>query len=161
MRVRESMCLFSSLHERARRPFASCGSQVLIELRTRRQNGHTPLDRDGEDYTKLHYRAHWQPIWAVIGLTTCTLLMVFSGWAAIFNLCNNASAVSREDAIVDLVAVYLGVINATICEPQWANVRVAMHILCIIPHLQVCQTYGISQSSKYQGVFERPCIGTR
>lgn len=67
------------------------------------------MNRDGADYKKRHYRAHWQPAWAILGLVLCTLLMLFSGWAAIYDLCAKSPGVDRGDAIVDLVAAYLGV----------------------------------------------------
>ncbi|KAL8738318.1 MAG: hypothetical protein Q9181_000861 [Wetmoreana brouardii] len=66
------------------------------------------IDRDSEGYRREHYRAHWQPLWAILGLTLCTLLMFFSGWAAIYDLCANSPGVDRGDSIVDLVASYLG-----------------------------------------------------
>ena len=98
----------SSFHEGVRFPSVPNVSK-LTKHRTRRRQGYTPLDRDGPYYTRLHYRAHWQPVFAIIGLVTCTLLMIFSGWAAIYALCINSEVVIRADAISDLVAVYLGV----------------------------------------------------
>lgn len=69
----------------------------------------TTINRDAEEYRDRHYRAHWQPLWAILGLVLCTLLMVFSGWSAIYKLCAESPGVDRGDAIVDLVASYLGV----------------------------------------------------
>ncbi|KAL8704701.1 MAG: hypothetical protein Q9201_002163 [Fulgogasparrea decipioides] len=66
------------------------------------------IDRDSEAYRKKHYRAHWQPLWAILGLTLCTLLMFFSGWAAIYDLCAKSPGVDQGDSIVDLLASYLG-----------------------------------------------------
>ncbi len=48
-------------------------------------------------------------MWAILGLVLCTLLMLFSGWAAIYDLCARSPGVDRGDAIVDLAAAYLGV----------------------------------------------------
>ncbi|KAL8686801.1 MAG: hypothetical protein Q9218_006857 [Villophora microphyllina] len=59
-------------------------------------------------FLAAHYRAHWQPLWAILGLTLCTLLMVFSGWAAIYDLCAKSPGVDWRDSVVDLVASYLG-----------------------------------------------------
>ena len=87
--------------------------------------------------------------------------MVLSGWAAIYNLRKKASAVSREDAVVDLVAAYFGVTRTTICEPSWANLGVAFRILRTIPHLQVLQRHVYSQSNKNQRIFEGSCSSTR
>ena len=70
---------------------------------------HRIMDRDGKMYKLNHYRAHWQPFWAYLGLLLCSLLMIFSGWAAIYDLCAKSAGVKRRDAIVDLVAAYLGV----------------------------------------------------
>ncbi|KAL9599700.1 MAG: hypothetical protein Q9219_003688 [cf. Caloplaca sp. 3 TL-2023] len=66
------------------------------------------IDRDGEKYRGKHYRAHWQPVWAILGLVLCTLLMFFSGWSAIYDLSARSPGVDRGDAIVDLVASYIG-----------------------------------------------------
>ena len=67
------------------------------------------INRDGPDYPKKHYRAHWQPLWAILGLVSCTLLIVFGGWAAIYDMCAKSKGVDQRDSIVDLVAAYLGV----------------------------------------------------
>ena len=67
------------------------------------------LNRDSESYRQKHYRAHWQPLWAILGLVLCSLLMLFSGWAAIYDLAAKSKNVSRADSIVDLIAAYLGV----------------------------------------------------
>ena len=67
------------------------------------------IDRNASSYTARHYRAHWQPIWAVFGLVACTLLLVLQGWNAVYDLAAHSKGVSREDSIVDLVAAYLGV----------------------------------------------------
>ena len=67
------------------------------------------MDRDGKTYKSNHYRAHWQPLWAYLGLLLCSLLMIFSGWAAIYDLVAKSEGVKQRDAIVDLVAAYLGV----------------------------------------------------
>ncbi|KAL8648294.1 MAG: hypothetical protein Q9210_005069 [Variospora velana] len=68
----------------------------------------TTINRDDEVYRDRHYRAHWQPTWAILGLVLCTLLMVFSGWTAIYHLCAESPGVETGDAIVDLVASYVG-----------------------------------------------------
>lgn len=57
----------------------------------------------------MHYRANWQPLWAILGLVLCTLLVVTQGWAAIYDLCAASPGVSKEDSIVDIIAAYLGV----------------------------------------------------
>lgn len=69
------------------------------------------INRDGSAYKQKHYRAHWQPLWAFLGLLLCSLLMIFGGWAAIYDLAVDSPGVDRKDAIVDLVAAYLGVSN--------------------------------------------------
>ena len=67
------------------------------------------IDRDTDDYQAEHYRAHWQPLWAIIGLVLCTLLIISSGWAAVYDLCVQSRGVTREDSIVDLATAYVGV----------------------------------------------------
>ena len=67
------------------------------------------IDRNRPDYRERHYRAHWQPIWAIIGLVLCTLLIVSLGWGAVYDLCATTPGVTKQDSIVDLIAAYLGV----------------------------------------------------
>ena len=67
------------------------------------------INREHDDYKETHYRAHWQPLWAILGLVLCTLLVLTQGWAAVYDLCAKSKGVSKEDSIVDLVAAYLGV----------------------------------------------------
>ena len=64
--------------------------------------------RDSDAYRHRHYRAHWQPIWAVLGLVMCLLLIVFGGWNAVYDLCSSQSNVLRDEVIVDLVFTYVG-----------------------------------------------------
>ncbi|KAI4181866.1 MAG: hypothetical protein LQ348_004949 [Seirophora lacunosa] len=66
------------------------------------------INRDSAVYRDRHYRAHWQPVWAILGLVLCTLLVVFSGWTAIYDLCARSPGVDRGEAIVAVVASYLG-----------------------------------------------------
>lgn len=67
------------------------------------------INRNRNEYTKMHYRANWQPLWAILGLVLCTLLVVTQGWAAIYDLCAASPGVSKEDSIVDIITAYLGV----------------------------------------------------
>ena len=67
------------------------------------------IDRDSDTYKSNHYRAHWQPLWAYLGLVLCVLLALSSGWGAIYNLCAKTKGVTKEDSIVDLLTAYLGV----------------------------------------------------
>ena len=67
------------------------------------------IDRNEPCYKDKHYRAHWQPMWAIVGLVLCTTLMLSSGWSAIYDLCAKTKGVTKEDSIVDLATAYLGV----------------------------------------------------
>ncbi len=67
------------------------------------------IDRNIPYYKDRHYRAHWQPMWAMIGLGLCTMLMLSSGWASIYDLCAKTKGVTKEDSIVDLAFSYVGV----------------------------------------------------
>ena len=67
------------------------------------------IERDSEAYRQRHYRAHWQPIWAIIGLVLCLLLVIFGGWNAVFELCSGSHQVPARDSIVDLIFIYMGV----------------------------------------------------
>ncbi|KAL9608804.1 MAG: hypothetical protein Q9167_006377 [Letrouitia subvulpina] len=74
------------------------------------------INRDSDLYKQNHYRGHWQPLWAILGLVLCSLLMIFSGWSPIFDLVRGSKDVKREDSIVDLIASYLGVGHAITFE---------------------------------------------
>ncbi|CAF9921060.1 MAG: Cationic amino acid transporter 2 [Heterodermia speciosa] len=86
------------------------GSECIAFLRFKKGLAfyHRIMDRDGKMYKLNYYRAHWQPLWAYLGLLLSSLLMIFSGWAAIYDLVARSDGVNRRDAIVDLVAAYLG-----------------------------------------------------
>lgn len=77
------------------------------------------IDRNKSDYRDMHYRAHWQPMWAIIGLVLCTLLLLFLGWGAVYDLCAKTKGVTKEDSIVDLVAAYLGVSHTSPTEAKF------------------------------------------
>ncbi|MCJ1265707.1 Cationic amino acid transporter 2 [Lobaria immixta] len=91
--------------------FCVYGSECLAFLRFKAgmKIFRSLIERDAPEYRKDHYRGTWQPLWAIIGLVSCTLLMLFSGWSAIYNLCAKPEGVPTRDSIVDLIAVYLGV----------------------------------------------------
>lgn len=86
------------------------GSECVAFLRFKKAMTfyHRIMDRDGPSYRQKHYRAHWQPLWAYLGLLLCSLLMVFSGWSAIYDLVVKPKDVNRRDSIVDLIAAYIG-----------------------------------------------------
>jgi hypothetical protein len=102
-------------------------------------------NRDGEYYMRHTYRTHWQPMWAIVGVVSCTLLMTFSGWSAIYDLCKVRMIDGKEVSVVDkgdsgfaLVAAYLGVIIAyhksCVYWPLTSNL--AVHILHYLRQLQ-------------------------
>ena len=83
------------------------------------------IDRNNAHYEDQHYRAHWQPLWAILGLTLCSLLTIFSGWAAVYDLAAKTEGVSKRDSIVDLVSAYIGV-----CDPFGLNLMIMnTHVL--------------------------------
>lgn len=85
-------------------------SECLAFLRFRQGMKLFPhtIDRNKSYYKDKHYRAHWQPMWAYLGLILCTVLMLSFGWAAIYDLCAKTKGVTKEDSIVDLATAYLG-----------------------------------------------------
>lgn len=94
------------------------GSECLAFIRFQRgmRRYKRLINRDSDHYIKHHYRAHWQPLWAIFGLVTCTLLMIFGGWTAIYDLCKArkvngkpVKVVRRGDSAFAIVAAYLGV----------------------------------------------------
>ena len=74
------------------------------------------IDRNSQGYQKKHYRAHWQPVWAYLGVTLCSMLLAFGGWSAIFNLCDRGGQVSVRDSVIDLTFTYTGVGHLCICS---------------------------------------------
>ncbi|KAI9751513.1 MAG: Cationic amino acid transporter 2 [Lichina confinis] len=65
-------------------------SQCLAFLRfksglTQLKKNHS-LSRGSDLYKDKHYRAHWQPGCAIFGLVACVLIVIFSGWPAIYLL---------------------------------------------------------------------------
>ena len=76
------------------------------------------INRDSATYKSKHYRAHWQPLWAYLGLVLCVLLVVSSGWGAIYDLCARSKGVTKEDSIVDLAIAYLGVSHTIAIKVQ-------------------------------------------
>lgn len=95
----------SSFHEGVRIPLRL----VIWALNFRRMAAHGIKRRDSSAYKEQHYRAHWQPLWAYLGLLLCSLLMVSGGWAAVYDLVVGSPGVDRRDSVADLVAVYAGV----------------------------------------------------
>ena len=96
------------------------------------------IDRDGSAYKRKHYRAHWQPLWAFLGLLLCSLLMLFSGWAAVYDLAVESPGVTRRGSIVNLVAAYIGVRTLALRFYIWnADRNLACHVLWCIWMLQV------------------------
>lgn len=72
-------------------------SECLAFLRFRQGMKLFPntIDRDKPYYRNKHYRAHWQPMWAIIGFGLCMMLMLFFGWAAIYDLCAKTKGVGE------------------------------------------------------------------
>ena len=71
--------------------------------------------RDRNPYMERHYRAHWQPMWAIVGLVGCILIVLFSGWPAIYilhsrhNLAADKDLKTNTQLAADLVGAYAGV----------------------------------------------------
>ncbi|KAI9800303.1 MAG: Cationic amino acid transporter 2 [Piccolia ochrophora] len=72
------------------------------------------FSRDDPTYKKKHYRAHWQPLWAIFGLFACTMIIIFSGWPAIYLLCEKGNLDPRirlkHDKLLaaDIIGAYSG-----------------------------------------------------
>lgn len=122
------------------------------------------INRDGPEYQKAHYRAHWQPLWAYLGLVLCGLLVLTQGWAAIYDLCVRSPGVSREDSIVDLVAAYLGVCGYPVnqqsnlhIEPDKLTFTTASHF----PDFVLCLQNHIRDKDKILSLFQRQMVSRR
>jgi hypothetical protein len=79
------------------------------------EEGANVLGRDSDEYKTNYYRAHWQPACAITGLVGCTLVVLFSGWPAIYllkqrNTMSTASNLKNTlDLIGDIIGAYSGV----------------------------------------------------
>lgn len=94
------------------------GAECIAFLRFKK--GLTALEergmysRDSESYRKQFYRAHWQPLWAILGLVGCSLIMIFTPWAALYimsnrrNLADGANLKPNHLLAWDLVGAYSG-----------------------------------------------------
>ena len=71
------------------------------------------VDRDDNSYEAKYYRARRQPFWAIVGLIGCTLVVLFSGWAPIYQLVIKSPGVKPRDAAEQIVGAYLGVCIAS------------------------------------------------
>ena len=93
------------------------------------------INRDSDTYQDKHYRAHWQPLWAYLGLVLCVLLIISSGWGAIYDLCAKTEGVTMEDSLVDLTSVYLGVshtgtikVQVTLLTPEKPTLFIGIYL---------------------------------
>ncbi|KAI9771279.1 MAG: Cationic amino acid transporter 2 [Geoglossum simile] len=72
------------------------------------------LSRDSDEYKENHYRAHWQPLFAIFGLIACTLIVAFSGWPAIYLLSEKRKLASASQLksnimlVADVIGAYSG-----------------------------------------------------
>ena len=67
------------------------------------------IERDSPVYRSTRYRASWQPLWAIVGIILCLLLLIFAGWNAVYELCRQSPRVPTSDSMVDLIFIYIGV----------------------------------------------------
>lgn len=120
---------------------------------------HRVMNRDETPYKRNHYRAHWQPLWAYLGLLLCSLLMLFSGWAAIYDLVRRSEGVKRQDSVVDLIAAYLGVGLAPLVQQQ-AHILTSFSAYLIFQYIRPVQMEVQYSHSKYQRT-ERRMVSCR
>jgi hypothetical protein len=73
------------------------------------------FSRDSEAYINKHYRAHWQPYWAIFGLFGCILIVISSGWPAVYLLSAGETFLTHNQLKpkgylgADVVGAYSGV----------------------------------------------------
>jgi hypothetical protein len=71
--------------------------------------------RDSAPYKAKHYRAHWQPFCAWVGLVGCIAIIIFSGWPAIHvlrtwdSLTERDKLKSKGSLGADVAGAYAGV----------------------------------------------------
>lgn len=93
VRLRKRMRRLSALQARVRSlepfyPFISPQNSPLINYFRRLTRHHIAgnFSRDSKNYINKYYRAHWQPYWAIFGLFSCIMIVIFSGWPAVYLL---------------------------------------------------------------------------
>jgi hypothetical protein len=81
--------------------------------------------RDSAAYKAKHYRAHWQPVCAWVGLTGCIAIILFSGWPAIHllrtwdSLTERGILKSKGSLGADIAGAYAGVsFHSQFCLPD-------------------------------------------
>ena len=114
------------------------------------------INRENDSYPVKYYRAHWQPLWAIIGLTSCTSMVITLGWSAVYDLCAGTAGVTTHDSIVDLINAYLGVsgfnwnavprtdshaVNSLSCSP-WFMLLTRLHTRQGSFPMEILRTYG-------------------
>jgi hypothetical protein len=59
---------------------------IYIFRRLNRHRDTGAFSRDDDGYMNKYYRAHGQPSWAIFGLFSCIIVVIFGGWPAIYLL---------------------------------------------------------------------------
>jgi amino acid transporter len=88
--------------------------------------------RDSKEYINKHYRAHWQPLCAIFGLFGCIMIVIFSGWPAIYLLSAGEAFLTenrlkpKDYLAADVVGAYSGVSEffpVSFCLPMTKKLR--------------------------------------
>ncbi|MCJ1283638.1 Cationic amino acid transporter 2 [Xylographa opegraphella] len=89
---------------------SECLAFLRFKAGLKRLENHEIFSRDDDLYRQQHYRAHWQPLCAIFGLVACVLIVLFSGWPAIYLLRVGAPSTVKPTSylIADVVGAYVG-----------------------------------------------------
>ncbi|MCJ1379437.1 Cationic amino acid transporter 2 [Xylographa soralifera] len=89
---------------------SECLAFLRFKAGLKRLETHEIFSRDDDVYRRRHYRAHWQPLCAIFGLVACLLIVLFSGWPAIYLLHTGVPSTIKPTSylIADVVGAYVG-----------------------------------------------------
>ncbi|KAF2193405.1 hypothetical protein K469DRAFT_651793 [Zopfia rhizophila CBS 207.26] len=91
---------------------AECVAFLRFRSGLNRLSNEGAYSRDDPPYTDRYYRAHWQPLCAIFGFCGCVMIVLFSGWPAIYIISQRSSSddglKSNGLLAADLVGAYSG-----------------------------------------------------
>jgi hypothetical protein len=65
--------------------------------------------RNVPSYEERYFRARRQPFWSLVVLGGCLLLILTSGWTAIYQLPSVSETGAKEELVIEILGAYLGV----------------------------------------------------
>ena len=106
---------------------SQCVAYLIFKSGLSRYAREGSIRRDSKQYMQQYYRASWQPACAWLGLVGCALVVVFSGWPAIYIMVARQSLATRDLLksntllAADIVGAYSGVSGHHLSELSQLN----------------------------------------